>query len=357
MANQNLFEGAIAEAKSVREVAILNAREALEESLTPHIKELLAAKLQEMEEEGGLEEEMSEDEEVVEEAEEDDTDSEDEEEDDDEEEAEDDAEESEDDAEMDTEVDDEEVDLDNLTVSDLQDMIRDIIAQEMPAGAMGDEDDMGMDTDMDMDMDMDTEPGMDGGMDDMVALDDEPDDENIDLEELMREIDNLTYEGKKGGRKKSSKKDEEEDKKAKAKSKKEKLEEVKLRREIKEARAAVRYMKKQLSEVNLLNSKLLYLNRVMKQNNLTESQKAHVISTFDRAQTVKEVKLVYETFNSTFDKQKVRTNTSSKFVKEHRAFASKPIGKSTKPENMLNEGVVGEPSEQIKRMQKLAGII
>src|SRR5210317_414581 len=50
MANKDLFKQAIAEAKSVREAAIANAKEALEETLTPHLKDMLAAKLQEMEE-------------------------------------------------------------------------------------------------------------------------------------------------------------------------------------------------------------------------------------------------------------------------------------------------------------------
>ena len=49
MANKDLFKQAIAEAKSVREAAIANAKEALEETLTPHLKDMLAAKLQEME--------------------------------------------------------------------------------------------------------------------------------------------------------------------------------------------------------------------------------------------------------------------------------------------------------------------
>ena len=49
MANKDLFKQAIAEAKSVREAAIANAKVALEESLTPHLKDMLAAKLQEME--------------------------------------------------------------------------------------------------------------------------------------------------------------------------------------------------------------------------------------------------------------------------------------------------------------------
>jgi len=51
MANKDLFKQAIADAKSIREAAIANAKLALEESLTPQLKELLAQRLAEMEEE------------------------------------------------------------------------------------------------------------------------------------------------------------------------------------------------------------------------------------------------------------------------------------------------------------------
>ena len=57
MANKDLFKQAIAEAKSIREAAIANAKEALEESLTPHLKDMLAAKLQEMDD-SSVEEEV-----------------------------------------------------------------------------------------------------------------------------------------------------------------------------------------------------------------------------------------------------------------------------------------------------------
>ena len=69
MANKDLFKQAIAEAKSVREAAIANAKEALEETLTPHLKDMLAAKLQEMED-SSVEEVVNEVEEVEEQVEE-----------------------------------------------------------------------------------------------------------------------------------------------------------------------------------------------------------------------------------------------------------------------------------------------
>ena len=138
MANKELFKQAIAEAKSVREAAIANAKEALEETLTPHLKDMLAAKLQEMDDsstdeevvkeiEGDVEEGMDKDnkdeaieetfteEEEVEDAEEADIDSE----------------------ESEEEAEEEEVEVKDMEVDDLKDLIRDIISQEM--GAEGEE--------------------------------------------------------------------------------------------------------------------------------------------------------------------------------------------------------------------------
>ena len=48
MANRDLLKSAIAEAKSVKETAIANAKLALEEAFTPHLKSMLSAKLEEM---------------------------------------------------------------------------------------------------------------------------------------------------------------------------------------------------------------------------------------------------------------------------------------------------------------------
>ena len=46
--NRDLFAGAIAEAKAVKNMAIENAKAALEEAFTPQLKELFSAKLREM---------------------------------------------------------------------------------------------------------------------------------------------------------------------------------------------------------------------------------------------------------------------------------------------------------------------
>ena len=46
-----IYEEAIADAKAVKETAIANAKAALEEAFTPHLKSMLAAKLEEMDKE------------------------------------------------------------------------------------------------------------------------------------------------------------------------------------------------------------------------------------------------------------------------------------------------------------------
>ena len=332
MATQDLFKQAIADAKSIREAAIANAKLALEESITPELKELLAAKLQEMEEEadeevvaetsheGEVEETYNEEveeevEEVVaeEEAEED---------------AEDDSEESEDEAEEEEAegeepAGDEEVADSDLTVDDLKDMIRDIISQEM--GEEGAE----------IDSEEEAEDMMDVGAEELPMEDEEEIDINELLAELSEELDEEVDEEANDMNKQGNQDDLEDNDEAN----------VEVNEELEEALAQVEELKAQLQETNLLNAKLLYVNKVFKGNNLTESQKANVIATFDKAETVKEVKLVFETVAESF-------TTKREVVKESRGFASAAVGNApSKPE------VITEVSSQVRRMQQLAGII
>jgi len=332
MATQDLFKQAIADAKSIREAAIANAKLALEESITPELKELLAAKLQEMEEEadeevvaetsheGEVEETYNEEveeevEEVVaeEEAEED---------------AEDDSEESEDEAEEEEAegeepAGDEEVADSDLTVDDLKDMIRDIISQEM--GEEGAE----------IDSEEEAEDMMDVGAEELPMEDEEEIDINELLAELSEELDEEVDEEANDMDKQGNQDDLEDNDEAN----------VEVNEELEEALAQVEELKTQLQETNLLNAKLLYVNKVFKGNNLTESQKANVIATFDKAETVKEVKLVFETVAESF-------TTKREVVKESRGFASAAVGNApSKPE------VITEVSSQVRRMQQLAGII
>ena len=380
MANKDLFKQAIADAKSVREAAIANAKAALEESLTPQLKELLAQRLAEMEEEV---EEVVISEEEVEETTEVFT-----EEEADEEEAEDDSEESEDEAEDDAEGEepagDEEIADSDMTVDDLKDMIRDILSQEM--GDMEGEED-GMEDDMEADAEAEDMAGAD-----MTAADDE----EINLEELMAELaemakdeeviaenemeegdygmeEEMVDEGFMDMMKKIYNDPEVLGKLITVDGKKMSLKDFLAmaggatagsmagggapsstktpgsgvaEAELNEALETVETLRKELNETNLLNAKLLYVNKVFKANNLNESQKANVIAAFDKAETVKEVKLVFETVS-----ENIPSGTKKEVVREARGFASAAVGKSDKPE------VITEANEAVRRMQKLAGII
>jgi len=378
MANKDLFKQAIAEAKSVREAAIANAKEALEETLTPHLKDMLAAKLQELEDSKNEEEVVSEsveEEEVAEaqgniDADEDNPHDQLEEADEDEkdeaiaegdglsavkeaedEEAEDDSEESEDEAEDEIEepADEEgeedavagDEDLGDLTVDQFKDMIRDIIAQEMGGGEEIGADDMdGGDIEG-----MGDEAPLEEPADDMEVPGDEGDEE-IDLDELLAELEATVAD-------KDDKEEIEEDTnnqmEAESDTKDHNVNNVQsgaLKEDLEEALETIETLKKDLHETNLLNSKLLYVNKIFKAHNLNESQKVNVIAAFDKAETVKEVKLVYETVAENVVAKKETT------IKEHRGSASKATGTTaSKPE------VIAEVSDAVRRMQKLAGII
>ena len=386
MANKDLFKQAIAEAKSVREAAIANAKEALEETLTPHLKDMLAAKLQEMDAKSEeVEEVVNEVEEEVDEAmhkdkkdeamhskkkdeakhkdddkmEEATTEEVDEAKHDDDdkmeetaieeeevteevpavEEAEDDSEESEDEAE---EADGDE-DLKDLSVDQFKDMIRDIIAQEIGHSDAPADD-------------------MDAG--DIEGMGDEPaaeepemaaDEEEIDLDELIRELEDVA-EGDVKENEIEEEVTEETSNQVEAQSDGKSYninrvadvnEEAKENNsELDQALETIETLKKELNEVNILNSKLLYVNKIFKSTNLSESQKVNVIAAFDKAETVKEVKLVYETVSDNVGTKKETT------IKEHKGSASKATGTTAKkPE------IIAEVSDAVRRMQKLAGII
>jgi len=393
MANKDLFKQAIAEAKSVREAAIANAKEALEETLTPHLKDMLAAKLQEMEDSSVEEEVVNEVEEEIEEGSKDkdmdeapkkDKDMDEAMKDDkdeaieedltevepvgeaDEDEAEDDSEESEDGAEDEIEDAGEEAgedaiegdeDLKDLSVDQFKDMIRDIIAQEVGGDAAADDMDAGDIEGMGDEEGME-EPGMEPEMGDG--------EEEIDLDELIRELDAISEgddekemeEGKKEDDMDEATEKVEEDTSVQVNAESDgsdyninrvadlKEDATEDKSELGQALDTIQTLRSELNEVNILNAKLLYVNKIFKANNLSESQKVNIIAAFDKAETVKEVKLVFETVADNVGTKKETT------IKEHKGSASKATGTTAKkPE------VISEVSNAVLRMQKLAGII
>ena len=127
-----------------------------------------------------------------------------------------------------------------------------------------------------------------------------------------------------------------------------------LKSTLSEHENTIKYLKKVLSETNLLNAKLLYTNKLFKGRRLSEDQKMKVINTFDLTKSIREVKLAYsvlaESFNSGASVASKKTNATAQAITE--GLASKPV-KSTKP-NLIVETKV---SDMASRFQKLAGIV
>jgi hypothetical protein len=115
-------------------------------------------------------------------------------------------------------------------------------------------------------------------------------------------------------------------------------------KELNEAYNTIKTIKKELAEVNLFNAKLLYTNKIFKSKNLTESQKVKVLAAFDKAASVEEAKLVFETLSEGFTTKRAPMNESL-----IRGGASKAAGVATKKPIM-------EANDQVARWQKLAGI-
>ena len=121
----------------------------------------------------------------------------------------------------------------------------------------------------------------------------------------------------------------------------------KMEEDLNEAYSVVRFLRTKLSEVNLLNAKLLYVNKLFRRNGLSESQKVKIVETFDRAKSVREAKLVYATLSESMTSKSVGTKTSTK-KRVTEGFASA----ASKKTNIITEG-----NEQVNRFKELAGII
>ena len=155
------------------------------------------------------------------------------------------------------------------------------------------------------------------------------DGEDIDLEEILRAL---------------SEQDEEEEEAAE--------EQVsKLSSELKEHRKVVKYLRSKLNEVNLLNAKLLFTNKLFRAHGLTNEQKLKVVENFDRATNLREVKLVFATLAGSFGQGPA--STVKQPIKEKKGSASKPVA-STKPKSPK---VIEEGFDMKARFQKLANIL
>jgi len=337
MAKTDLLKEAIADAKAVRETALANAKIALEEAFTPRLQSMLSAKLAEDEE--------------MEEAAEDPTETNG----------------SGMDAAAGAPVEEAEEDLDEMGDSmgepvaeeppmdepamegehgdemeedlELEAILRELEADEEPV-AEGEDDKMdeGEDKEETNEVSDSTDIGKGDNKMDQVSSSDQDDpgkgklkededkmdetkddmDEDISLDEI---ISALKEDDDKVDETKDDKVDE---------TKEDKVEETK--EDLEEAYNVIKFLKSKINEVNLLNAKLLFSNKLFRNYSLNEGQKMKVIENFDRAQSLREVKLVFATLSESFNFNNGKTKRT---IKE--SYASKP-SRSTAPKKVISEG-------------------
>lgn len=361
---KNIYKEAILDAKAVRASAIANAKAALQEAIEPKIQEMMRLKLseeleenldEELEEgtyeEGTYEESVNEEGEITEasldeilaeldameegsgkdhetmeegEIEEGDESVEEaakkDEEDEDEDEEETEAPEGEMAGEEAAVEDDTKV-ID-LTLGDLKSVLQSVMGQ----APMGDEEPL--------DADAATEMGMGGEEGEA--------DSDISLDEILAELEKEGYEKQEEAKDPGyvhGKQTPEIEEAAKEEDSK-KIEE--MEKELEEAKETIATLRESINDINLLNAKLLYMNKIFKAKSLSESQKIKVIKAFDRSTSVKEVKNTYETLKESFGAKK-------ETIKESVGFASKPIGNAPKTP-------IVESNDFVSRWQKIAGI-
>jgi hypothetical protein len=165
----------------------------------------------------------------------------------------------------------------------------------------------------------------------------EGDDEEIDLEEILAELEADDAEM-------GSEQHAPDAKTAMA----DKL--ARLKGEMAQYREAVNILRGRLQEVNLLNAKLLFTNKMFHKNSLTNEQKVRIVESFDRATTVREVKIVYTTLVENLSAAVKTFNASRKKVVTE-GFASKAVPSTAPKSQVIVENTVA------KRLQELAGII
>ena len=355
MANSKLLKEAIADAKAVRETAIANAKIALEEAFTPRLQSILSKKLQaEVEgDEEEVNEEYSDGSEAPTEDASDIGDGENKQ-------PADDANDTSDLAKTnpDTEVDSAEVGK--------EDENSEVISEEEEAEVPGDETSKIEEEENDED-ELDLEAIIKELEDELQAegdgeeseeeapvaeeeseeekeapvAEEESEDEmheedEIDLDEILRE---MGY-------------GDDEEKKEEMKEEEEKEEDSKvneLESELEEAYKVIKSLKSTINEVNLLNAKLLYTNKLFRSYDLTNEQKHKVVETLDRTKNVREVKLVFSTLA-----ESIKFGGTAKKVKQTKlteSFASKPVA-STAPK----KEIIAESNVLAERFKQLANI-
>ena len=348
----DLLKEAIADAKAVRETALENAKMALEEAFTPRLQSMLSKKIQtELEDEDG-EEAMDDEEEAPEEGSyhEDDEDP---------------ADEFSDEAPAD---DEEEMDMEGVIEINGIKYAPVIEQDDEDEEEMGDEEEM---EEEDLDLEAVIKE-LEAELDESEETEEVTEEEEID--EDKEEVDEQSDSSKigqadnkvdaadasdeedpgKGKLKESKKEDVDEDidldEVLKAiteeEDEDEEMEEVaKLKSDLDEHRSVVETLRGKLNEVNLLNAKLLFTNKLFRKYGLNNEQKMKVVEQFDRAGNLREVKLVYSTLGESF-------GAARNEIKESKGAASKPVASTKSDKKVISEG-----TDLRDRFKKLANLI
>ena len=326
----DILKEAIADAKAVRETALQNAKMALEEAFTPQLKSMLSAKLKEDEyeddddlEQGG-EEEGEEDVPAEEGSYHEDDEVSDEE---------------------DPFASEEEPDMEEEGVIEINGVkYAPVVSEEDEEEFGGEEEEEEGDLDLESVI-KELESELSEGDDDESveeSKDDEAVEESKDDETVEESKDEIEEEFEIDENIFSEDKDEEEVEESNTSE---------LESELKEYKEAVVFLKDKLHEVNILNAKLLFTNKLFREYSLDNSQKLKVVENFDRAQTTREIKLVYSTLAE-------QLNENSKITKKTKHItesASSAVG-STKPSKESRK-VITEEQQVANRFKKLAGLI
>lgn len=352
--NSKLLKEAIADAKAVRETALANAKIALEEAFTPKLQSMLSRKLQEElegEEEKEDEVEMTQENDVSSEIGKGDGtkmpaakafDS---------------AAESDELAAADVDKISAEVGSEDENAEKVADITEgeeeEDITGATPGSAMNeeehDEDELDIEEiirELEADADAEEAPVAEEEHEEAPAVVAEPaaeeapveEEEEIDLDEILRE---MGYGDEAEEEAPVTEEEDGEDHSAELAAKDAELE---------EAYKVIGSLKKTINEVNLLNAKLLYVNKLFRGYNLTNEQKTKVVETLDRTKNVREVKLVYTTIAESFKIGSTATKKTTTKLTE--SYASKPAA-STAPAKQI----IAEDNSAADRFKKLAGII
>ena len=334
MANRkDLLSEAIADAKAVKETALANAKLALEEAFTPKLQSMISAKLAE----------EADDEEVV--GDDVDMDRNDEELDSSDLGAGDNAEPSDDASDSsDIENDDELIGEEEGDEAEKEEGYHEGEDEEEYEEGYNEEEDMGSEEDeeedvldlesviaeleAEMDDEEDEESSEEEDMEDEMEAEEDEDEEEIDLDEVIKTLKEMSIE------------EEEEDEEEVNEE-----EDEDLSGQLEEAYKTIESLKSTINEVNLMNAKLLYVNKLFRTFDLNEGQKVKVLENFDRTSSVREVKLVFSTLAENLNVAKKKKSV----VKE--GYASKATKSSAPKKEIISEG-----NDMAARWKKLAGL-